>query len=90
MNNLLPQSCTKQLVQAGKSVATLTYPGKPGIGHQWAYLPGVAETMVRLLEKSGVLESFAVFHMEGHWDWDGTQMISAIRKAAANPGHRAA
>jgi nucleoside-diphosphate-sugar epimerase len=40
---------------------------------------------VRLLEKSDVLEDFAVFHMEGHWDADGTQMIAAIRKAASNP-----
>ena len=73
------------LVQTGKPVAALTYPGKPGIGHQWAYLPDVAETIVRLLEKSDVLEDFAVFHMEGHWDADGTQMIAAIRKAAGNP-----
>ena len=41
--------------------------------------------MVRLLEKFDVLERFAVFHMEGHWDADGTQMIAAIRKAAGNP-----
>jgi nucleoside-diphosphate-sugar epimerase len=74
-----------QLVPAGKPVTTLTYPGKPGIGHQWAYLPDVAETMVRLLEKSNMLEIFAVFHMEGHWDSDGTQMISAIRKVVGNP-----
>ena len=67
------------LVQAGKPVAALTYPGNRGIGHQWAYLPDVAETMVRLLEKPTVLENFAVFHMEGHWDADGTQMIAAIR-----------
>jgi nucleoside-diphosphate-sugar epimerase len=73
------------LVRAGKPVASVTYPGKRGIGHQWAYLPDVAETMVRLLEKSDVLESFAVFHMEGQWDADGTQMIAAIRKATGNP-----
>jgi len=73
------------LVQAGKPVTALTYPGKPGIGHQWAYLPDVAETMVRLLEKSNVLQRFAVVHMEGHWDADGTQMIAAIRKATGNP-----
>src|SRR6516165_2309366 len=73
------------LVQAGRPVTAITYPGRPGIGHQWAYLPDVAETMVRLLEQSGRLEPFAVFHMEGHWDADGTQMIAAIRKAMGNP-----
>lgn len=79
---------SKGLVQAGKPVASVTYPGKRGIGHQWAYLPDVAETMVRLVEMPDVLESFSVFHMEGHWDPDGTQMIAAIRKAAGNPDIR--
>lgn len=36
--------------------------------------------MVRLLEQGG-LEDFAVFHMEGHWDHDGTQMVKAVRRA---------
>jgi nucleoside-diphosphate-sugar epimerase len=73
------------LVTPGRPVSTITNPGAPGIGHQWAYLPDVAETMVRLLERSSGLESFAVFHMEGHWDADGTQMIDAIRRCAGNP-----
>ena len=69
------------LVKPGKPVTAITYPGRHGIGHQWAYLPDVAETMVRLLEKPAALETFAVFHMEGHWDADGMQMIDAIRRA---------
>jgi len=72
------------LVKPGRPVSTITYPGAPGIGHQWSYLPDVAETIVRLLEKSAELESFAVFHTEGHWDADGTQMIDAIRRNAGN------
>jgi nucleoside-diphosphate-sugar epimerase len=74
------------LVQAGKPITAVTYPGKRGIGHQWAYLPDVAETMVQLLEMSDRLENFAVFHMEGYWDADGTQMIAAIRKAVGKTG----
>jgi nucleoside-diphosphate-sugar epimerase len=70
------------MVKPGKPVTAITYPGKRGVGHQWAYLPDVAETVVRLLEKSDALDRFAVFHMEGHWDEDGTKMIAAIRKAA--------
>ena len=72
------------LVRAGKPVTAIAYPGRRGIGHQWAYLPDVAETMARLLEKADALPPFAVFHMEGHWDADGTQMIAAIRAAAGN------
>ncbi len=73
------------LVRPGKPVRSITYPGKRGIGHQWAYLPDVAETMVALLEKSDSLDPFAVFHMDGQWDSDGSAVIVAIRKAVGNP-----
>jgi nucleoside-diphosphate-sugar epimerase len=73
------------LVTAGKPVRAITYPGAPGIGHQWAYLPDVAETMVRLIEKGDGLDPFAVFHMQGHWDADGTEMAAAIRQAVGRP-----
>jgi nucleoside-diphosphate-sugar epimerase len=73
------------LVKPGKPITAITNPGRSGIGHQWAYLPDVAETIVRLLEKSQMLEPFAVFQMKGHWDTDGTEMIDAVRKAAGNP-----
>jgi nucleoside-diphosphate-sugar epimerase len=73
------------LVTPGAPVSKIACPGSPGVGHQWAYLPDVAETMVRLMEKSADLDSFAVFHMAGHWDADGTQMADAIRRTAGNP-----
>jgi nucleoside-diphosphate-sugar epimerase len=73
------------LVKPAKPVAAISYPGRPGVGHQWAYLPDVAETMARLLEKSETLEPFATFHMEGHWDADGAGMIEAIRAAVGDP-----
>jgi nucleoside-diphosphate-sugar epimerase len=72
------------LVKPGRAVRSVTYPGRPGVGHQWAYLPDVAETMVRLIERND-LEDFARYHMEGHWDADGTQMVNAIRCAAGRP-----
>jgi nucleoside-diphosphate-sugar epimerase len=81
VNNWFSQA----LVTPGRPVSKITYPGVPGVGHQWAYLPDVAETMVRLLEKADELEPFAVFHMAGHWDADGRQMIAAIRRSVGNP-----
>jgi len=69
-----------QLAKPGKAVRSIAYPGRRGVGHQWAYLPDVAETMVQLLERD-TLADFARFHMHGHWDADGTQMIAAIRRA---------
>jgi nucleoside-diphosphate-sugar epimerase len=72
------------LVKPGRRPTSISYPGKPDIGHQWAYLPDVAETMARLVE-CGSLDDFATFHMEGHWDADGTKMVDAIRWALNAP-----
>lgn len=72
------------LVKAGGRPKAITYPGKRGIGHQWAYLPDVAETMVRLAERDD-LADFARFHMEGHWDATGGEMTEAIRHALGDP-----
>ncbi|WP_332851876.1 NAD-dependent epimerase/dehydratase family protein [Duganella sp. S19_KUP01_CR8] len=73
------------LIKPGKPLTAISYPGSVGIGHQWAYLPDVAETMVRLVEKEEQLDTFARFQMEGHWDADGTQMVAAIARAARKP-----
>jgi len=79
-NNWLSQG----LVKPGKRPDAITYPGKNGVGHQWAYLPDVADTMVRLIEHRS-LADFSTFHMEGHWDADGTQMVAAIRRVLGGP-----
>jgi nucleoside-diphosphate-sugar epimerase len=71
------------LVKAGQPVKAVSYPGRPGMGHQWSYLPDVARTMVELLARRDRLEPFARFHMAGHWDADGTRMSGAIRKVVA-------
>lgn len=70
------------LVKPGQRLRTLRYPGKTGIGHQWAYLPDVALTMILLLEQEHQLETFETFHMRGHWDVDGTQMVATIQRVA--------
>lgn len=66
------------IVQAGKPVKSVVNPGRAGTGHQWAYLPDVAETMARLVERRDELPTFAVYHMEGLWDADGATLIGAI------------
>ena len=74
------------LIKPGQAVKTIRLPGAPGVGHQWSYLPDVARTMVALLDRSEQLESFATFHMAGHWDADGTQMAGAISRAVVRRG----
>ncbi|WP_426395870.1 SDR family oxidoreductase [Ralstonia sp. R-29] len=73
------------LVKPGKPVHTVTHPGAAGVGHQWAYLPDVAETMLRLIGLGDRLPDFAVYHMRGHWDADGTQMAASIGRAVGRP-----
>lgn len=72
------------MVKPGQRPGVVSYPGRPGVGHQWAYLPDVAETMVRLVERGG-LDDFATYHMEGHWDADGTRMTDAICRVLGDP-----
>jgi hypothetical protein len=36
---------SQALMKPGRPVSTITYPGAPGIGHQWSYLPDVSETI---------------------------------------------
>jgi nucleoside-diphosphate-sugar epimerase len=77
------------LVKPGKPVGRIANPAAPGVGHQWAYLPDVAATMVALIERRGELEPFARFHMDGHWDPDGTAMCAAIARVVATRGGHA-
>jgi len=74
------------LVQPGKPVRHIRVPNDAGVGHQWAYLPDVARTMCALLERRDGLEPFARFHMDGHWDADGTALAEAIREVARRHG----
>ena len=68
------------LIKPGMPVTKVSYPGAPGLGHQWAYLPDVARTIVELLARRDSLDPFATFHMKGHWDQDGTQMVRAVQR----------
>ncbi|HEY4057419.1 MAG TPA: NAD-dependent epimerase/dehydratase family protein [Kofleriaceae bacterium] len=72
------------MVKPGQKVSTIRNPGYRGVGHQWAYLPDVAETMVRLLERASELPAFAVYHMDGFFDADGTELAAAIARVAGN------
>jgi nucleoside-diphosphate-sugar epimerase len=74
------------MLTPGRQVNVIRQPGKPGVGHSWAYLPDLAESIVRLVERGDALGAFEVFHFAGHWDADGTGMIAAIRRAMGNPG----
>jgi nucleoside-diphosphate-sugar epimerase len=71
------------LVKPGQPVTAVRHPGRRGVGHQWAYLPDVARSMVELLARRDSLPAFATFHTGGHWDVDGSQMAESIQRVVA-------
>jgi nucleoside-diphosphate-sugar epimerase len=76
------------LIKPGAPVRAISQPGLAGVGHQWSYLPDVAQTMLQLIERRATLAPFADFHMRGHFDADGSQMAEAIQRVVrADSGH---
>jgi len=71
------------LVKPGQPVKIVSNPGRRGVGHLWSYLPDVGRTMVELLARRDSLDAFSAFHMGGHWDADGRQMVEAIRRVVS-------
>ncbi|MDM8359105.1 NAD-dependent epimerase/dehydratase family protein [Pandoraea communis] len=74
------------LVKAGRTTRAVQVPNAHGVGHEWSYLPDVAQTMVMLIERRHTLDAFSNFHMAGHWDADGTEMAAAITRVMARHG----
>jgi len=72
------------MVAAGRRPTTIRNPARPGIGHQWAYLPDLAETMARVVERDDAA-LFERYHFGGHWDADGRQMAEAVRRVLGTP-----
>jgi nucleoside-diphosphate-sugar epimerase len=75
-NNWLSQG----LVKPGRPVSAVSYPGPLSIPHCWAYLPDVAETMVRLAELPD-LADFETFHMRGQ-TLTGDELVAALEAVA--------
>ena len=71
------------LVQPGKLVKAVRYPADYAHHHAWAYLPDVAETIARLLDREEELAEFDVYNFGGYW-LDGYAMTDAVRHATNN------
>ncbi len=74
------------LVKPGRPLRVIVYPGLPDVGHAWAYLPDLAETMARLIDRDTTLSDFEVFHFRGHWFARGVEIAEAVRRAVDDPG----
>jgi nucleoside-diphosphate-sugar epimerase len=52
--------------------------------HGYAYLPDLADTLGRLIEREDELADFEVFHFAGHWLTGPDQMVDAVRRATGD------
>jgi nucleoside-diphosphate-sugar epimerase len=59
----------------------LAYPGPIDLMHEWAYVPDVAATLVRLATVRGRLQAFATFGFPGH-AITGRTLTTALARAA--------
>lgn len=79
---------TQGLLANQRKVRRVFYPGPRHVGHAWAYLPDLAETMARLLEQDERLADFEVCHFRGLWLARGADMADALCRAAGIPTRR--
>jgi nucleoside-diphosphate-sugar epimerase len=64
----------------GRPVRLMMRPGPARVGHSWAYLPDMAEAIVRLAERADDFAPFEVFHFGGHWTDLAADIPEAIRR----------
>lgn len=67
-------------------IKAVLIPGPDAVGHAYAYMPDLAETLARLLEREVDLATFEVFHFRGHYLAADRELCDAV--AAAAPGTR--
>ena len=57
---------TKLMMREGRPVRAVTTPEVPGAVHAWAYLPDLAETVARLVDRDEALAPAERLHFAGH------------------------
>jgi len=69
-------------LKPGRPLQHVWNPGKPGVGHAWAYLPDLAEAMLQLMSLSWAephrLADAELVHFAGHWLPDGLELAQAM------------
>lgn len=73
------------MVKPGKPLKSVTYPGNRKAGHNWAYLPDLAQTIMQLVKRESELAAFDVFHFGGHWFEPGVDIAHVTRDVAHKP-----
>ena len=72
------------VIKPGSPLKSVTEPAAKGLAHAWAYLPDLAETMARILDRADRLAAFEVFHFGGHLLAWG-EMAASVRRVTGKP-----
>jgi nucleoside-diphosphate-sugar epimerase len=67
-------------VRGGGRMRAVLLPGNRAVGHAFAYLPDMAETLARLLDREAELADVESFNFAGHWLARSDEMALAIRR----------
>ena len=77
---------TRGMTSSSPLLRSVSYPGPSSIGHSWAYIPDLAETMVRLIECERPMCAYEVVHFRGHWFERGVSLAELVcRLRGMNP-----
>ncbi len=68
------------LLRGGKDLRRVVTPERPGVGHAWAYLPDLAETVASLADRDADLAREERLHFGGHY-LEGRGMAEAVQRA---------
>ncbi len=79
---------TSGMIRAGNPIRFVFNPGPAYINHSWAYLPDVAEAMVRLLQQRHAMPAFDTYHFRGHV-LRNREMVESVCRAAGISSRRA-
>ena len=81
-----PNSALAWLTTRAKGAVKSVYLAGPrDVGHAFAYLPDLGETVGRLVDREDELADFEVFHFRGHWIDRGDGLANAIRRVTGRP-----
>jgi nucleoside-diphosphate-sugar epimerase len=76
-----PNSALGRLTTRSRGRLTGVYAaGGADVGHLFAYMPDLAETLARLVDAEERLGNFEVFHFRGHWLARSAELGEAIRR----------
>lgn len=71
---------SQALAKGGMATRSIATPARPGTSHAWAYVPDLAETFARLVDRRAELPAFTMVHFAGHLDASGRDLAEAVRR----------